>query len=119
MHIRQVYEIHLTPRDTPGVAWQDIGALGHKGGPMRPSEVVLEFRVDRGPVLSGGRIIGRRMLRRGRLGLRFAETVRPADRLDWPDWLIEAVNLAATELAAKVKAGASLPHPSNNLPNLD
>ena len=44
-----------------------------------------------------------------RLGVRFAETVRPADRLDWPDWLIEAVNLAATELATKVKDGASLP----------
>jgi hypothetical protein len=106
MHIRQVYEIQLTPRDTPGMTWQDIGS-------MRPSEVVLEFRLDRGPVLNGGRIIGRRVLRRGRLGARFAESVRPTDRMDWPDWLIEAVNLAATQLATKAKAGASLPNSSD------
>lgn len=106
MHIRQVYEIQLTPRDTPGMTWDDIGS-------MRPSEVVLEFRLDRGPVLTGGRLMGRRVLRRGSLGARFAEAVRPADRLDWPDWLIEAVNLAATELAARVKAGAGLPKPYN------
>jgi hypothetical protein len=104
MHIRQVYEIHVTPRDTPGMTWQDIGPFRYKGGAMRPSEVVLEFRVDRGPVLNRGVITGRRVLRHGRLGVRLSETVRPADRLDWPDWLAEAVNLAATELATKVKA---------------
>jgi hypothetical protein len=119
MNIRQVYEIHVTPRDTPGMAWRDIGPL-RRNGTMRPSEVVLEFRVDRGPGLTGGRIIGRRVLRRGRLGEQFAEAVRPADRLAWPDWLTEAVNLAATELASKVMgAGATLPKSTNLvLPNL-
>jgi hypothetical protein len=110
MRIRHFYQIHVTPRDTPGIAWQDIGPLRLNGPTMRPSEVVLEFRVDRGPGLTGGSIIGRRVLRRGRLGVQLAEAVRPADRLAWPDWLTEAVNLAATELASTVtKAGAPVP----------
>jgi hypothetical protein len=116
----QVYQIHVTPRDTPGTAWRDIGPLRWIGPTMRPSEVVLEFRVDRGPGLTGGRIIGRRVLRRGRLGVQFAEAVRPTDRVAWPDWLTEAVNLAATELASEVvKAGATIPKFANLiLPNL-
>ena len=106
MRIRQVYEVHMTPADTPGVAWQDIGPLRYRGGIMRPSELVLEFRVSRGgPRFRGGTIIGRRVLRRGRLGIHFAEEVVLIERLGGPDWLTEAVTLAATELATKGQCG--------------
>jgi hypothetical protein len=40
MQILRVYEVHMTPADTPRVAWQDIGPLRYKGGVMRPSELV-------------------------------------------------------------------------------
>jgi len=104
MRILRVYEVHMTPADTPGVTWQDVGPLRYKGGVMRPSELVLEFRISRGgPRFRGGTIIGRRVLRRGRLGIHFAEELVLIERAGRPDWLTEAVNLAATELAARVK----------------
>jgi len=65
MRILRVYEVHMTQADTPGVSWRDIGPLRYKGGVMRPSELVLEFRISRGaPRFRGGTIIGRRRLRR-------------------------------------------------------
>ena len=101
MRILQVYEVHMTPADTPGVAWRDIGPLRYKGGVMRPSELVLQFRISRGgPRFRGATIIGRRVLGRGRLGIHFAEELL-IERADGPDWLTEAVDLAAAELAAK------------------
>ena len=104
MRILRVYQVHMTPADTPAVTWRDIGPLRYKGGVMRPSELLLEFRISRGaPRFRGGTIIGRRVLRRGRLGIHFAEELVLIERAGRPDWLTEAVNLAATELAARVK----------------
>jgi hypothetical protein len=105
MRILRVYHVHMTPADTPGVTWRDIGPLRHKGGVMRPSELVLEFRISRGaPRFRGGTIIGRRVLGRGRLGIHFAEELVLIERAGRPDWLAKAVDLAATELATKVKS---------------
>jgi len=105
MRILRIYEVHMTQADTPGVTWRDVGPLRYKGGVMRPSELVLEFRISRGvPRFRGGTIIGRRVVRRGRLGIHFAEELVLIERAGGADWLTEAVNLAAAELATKVKS---------------